>query len=630
MFTGIELILLKKTAYDGMDTSVDASAEAYSQSIQNALQVFKTKIESLAITTEITPESTFDEIQAMCLKSAKENDFLIVSYANSDGTPYDNDAVDVSGRDHFKSAIAGTSYISSPLVSQRKEANSAIVLYLAAKVNNGSGYDGIVFSEFSNDVFSQMIKNVKIGEKGYGFIIDKTGTIIAHNDNSLVESFTNYITLSEKDSSYKEMGEFISEMLKEKSGKKSIQFEGSKKYIAYTPIEGPEGWIPAMAADEQEMLARYRNGILFSCIAALLAIAASAIMAALIARSIGNPIRKIAEASDKVAVGDLDVDVDVKSKNEIGILAKSFANLITSTRQQASAIERIADADLTVEIPIRSEKDLMGKKLGQLVSKMNEVMNRITLASNQVSSGSKQVADSSMALSQGAAEQASSIEELTASLEEISSQTKMNAENADNANKLTENTIADAMRGNKRMQEMLTAIEEINKSSTDISKIIKVIDDIAFQTNILALNAAVEAARAGQHGKGFAVVADEVRNLAAKSANAAKETTDLIEGSINKTESGTKIAKDTADELKRIVDSINKVAELVKNIAVASNEQASGIEQVNQGIVQISQVVQSNSATSEESAAASEELSGQAELLHHMVSQFKLKQNVNT
>ena len=353
----------------------------------------------------------------------------------------------------------------------------------------------------------------------------------------------------------------------------------------------------------------------------------SILMAMYISRDIGGQINHIVTATEALAIGDVNVHVDTSRNDELGKVARAFEEMVENIREQAMAAERIAGGDMTRNVTIRSDKDLLGKKLQEIIDTNNEVLGNIVSASQQVAVGSKQISDSSVALSQGAAEQASAVEELTASLEEISSQTEINAENANQANQLAENAKLHAEQGNGQMQEMLNAMEEINESSANISKIIKVIDEIAFQTNILALNAAVEAARAGQHGKGFAVVAEEVRNLAARSANAARETTDMIEGSIHKSEGGTRIAHETAKALNEIVDDVEKVANLVADISVASNEQAIGIGQVNEGIMQVSEVVQTNSATSEESAAASEELSGQAVLLQDMVSKFRLRTN---
>ncbi|MDU7475821.1 MAG: methyl-accepting chemotaxis protein [Paenibacillus macerans] len=350
-------------------------------------------------------------------------------------------------------------------------------------------------------------------------------------------------------------------------------------------------------------------------------------LAFLIVLGITKPIRKLSEAAEEMALGNVNINVETKSKDEIGQLMLSFARMIASIREQAQAVEMVASGDLTVQVRVRSENDLMGKKIQEMIERNNEILTSINTAADQVASGSKQVSDSSIALSQGATEQASSVEELTASLEEISSQTKLNAQNANEANKLAADSKNSALQGNEQMKDMLAAMREINDASSNISKIIKVIDEIAFQTNILALNAAVEAARAGQHGKGFAVVAEEVRNLAARSANAAKETTDMIEGSIDKVQEGTRIADQTAAALQSIVGDIEKVANLVGDIAMASTEQAAAITQINQGISQVSQVIQTNSATSEESAAASEELSSQAALLKQQVAQFKLKRS---
>ena len=314
-----------------------------------------------------------------------------------------------------------------------------------------------------------------------------------------------------------------------------------------------------------------------------------------------------------------------ENKYEPGEIATAVVSLMEEILREMEAMERIAGGDVSFSPTVLSENDTIGLSLTKVVDSLNAVLAEINAMANQVSSNTEQISSGTQMLAQGSTEQAATIEEISASTSEISLRIKEGAEMAAKAAELANAIKSNAEKGSRQMDDMVTAVEEISRSSQSISKIIKVIDDIAFQTNILALNAAVEAARAGQHGKGFAVVAEEVRALAAKSAEAAKDTGSLISDSMEKAAVGAKIATETAGSLAEIVTGMNESSEVISEIALASETQSASITHINQGIDQIADVVQNNSATTQESAASAQELNMQVEKLKAIISQFKFK-----
>ena len=412
----------------------------------------------------------------------------------------------------------------------------------------------------------------------------------------------------------------------------NMDSNGVKMYKFYDPIKaGEETWyaMTAVSVKDVNNAATKVSEIVF--VLSVVAMVLILVVLVLALKKLLRPIHEVVKIAESLAQGNLDVSIETTSNDEIGQMANAFKNTIAFLKEMIGEISDVLNEiskdrlDIELHAQYKGEFKKIESSMKQIIGNLNSVLGEINVAADEVASGSDQVASGAQALSQGATEQASSVEQLAATINEISVQVKENAQSAQQAHEKASVAGSRVEKSNEEMQKMIQAIGKISKKSEQIGNIIKTIEDIAFQTNILALNAAVEAARAGVAGKGFAVVADEVRNLAVKSSEASKDTTVLIQDTIDAVQEGTIIVNENAEMLLQVVENAREVVDIINKISEASMEQSGSIEQVTIGIDQISSVVQTNSATAEQSAAASEQLSSQAQMLKDLVGKFHLK-----
>ncbi len=347
--------------------------------------------------------------------------------------------------------------------------------------------------------------------------------------------------------------------------------------------------------------------------------------------SFSKPLEELSHVLSEVEhTGDFSHRVSVKSSDEIGQTSKAFNHHMDALQEAIgnvnTVLAAVAKGDLSHSITgdYSGELNNLKTNTNDSIVMLGQLMSQVIEASQQVNTGAQELSQSSQILANGTTLQASTLEEVASSMVEIENRTKTNRDSAGQAQELTHKSINMVKDGNRQMESMLKSMKQINESSAQVSKVIKTIDEIAFQTNLLALNAAVEAARAGKYGKGFAVVAEEVRNLASRSAEAAKNTTELIESSIKEVEKGVLNADSTAAVLEKITVEINQSDTLINEISAASVEQANSVTEINKGLTDVNNVVQQNSSISEQSASASEELSAQAARLEEIMKMFTL------